>query len=883
MAEMGDTRGELTATQAIDLEHERIRIRREQLGLAPVDAARGHWGLAFSGGGIRSATVSLGVLQSLSLADVAPVDDSAADRNSDTSLLREFDYVSSVSGGGYIASFFISLFVPGRLKRHSQPREAADDAYEVLRYEPPGRMRSNENLQDAPVGKGPMSWLRENGRYLTPTGGGDTMYAAALTIRNWFAVQYVLGTLLITTLALLALIRAGMALHWSGYRGIEWFLLDGALNDGRVWWSPIWAIAAAWFLLWVVPCATAFWLTHPRDGGSDADPPQRFSLASTCTLLIGILLFALAALVATTGLGQWRLLPWLIAAMGLVATEAFVFHAATVHKGATIAAHRVYATRALTSGLLFLVTVSTVALADTLGQHLYLWATTHEEWWAQLTPGALMGALVWLFRRIASFFDEKQASGWMKKLPTSLLLALAGVVLVLLVVTIWAVFVQWLQWTSDAPTLEHLASTQRVVVLCGAFLLFLILTLTSARFSGFLNLSTLQMLYGARLTRAYLGASNGKRFEKTASGFNRSVAEPIDGDQIGHERYYAPEVLAPVHIINVTMNQTIDPAEQLVQRDRKGKPMAVGPTGFFVEGDHFTFRDQRRDSINSGKGSQRFTIGTWIGISGAAFTTGLGRSTSLGASLVLGLSNVRLGMWWSSGYGENRARGIERWFKAAFRTQMFLIYELLAKFHGLRREWQYLSDGGHYENTAAYELLRQARRVKFMVVCDNGCDPHYQFGDLANLIRLARIDYRMEIEVDTAITRHESLARYFGTPEDFSAANPQRNEKCALLLNVYREGDGKSGRTPDCRIVVLKPRLIDSMPVDLREYQLTHAEFPQEPTADQFFDEAQWESYRCLGYCIGRKIFGTRHEDEVGRALWTYLRQQGKRPPDALV
>ena len=60
------------------------------------------------------------------------------------------------------------------------------------------------------------------------------------------------------------------------------------------------------------------------------------------------------------------------------------------------------------------------------------------------------------------------------------------------------------------------------------------------------------------------------------------------------------------------------------------------------------------------------------------------------------------------------------------------------------------------------------------------------------------------------------------------------------------------------------------MPVDLREYQKQHPAFPQEPTADQFFDEAQWESYRCLGYCVGRRIFGNG-VDEVGPALWRYL------------
>jgi hypothetical protein len=48
-------------------------------------------GLAFSGGGIRSATFNLGVLQAL-----------AGKR-----LLQAFDYVSTVSGGGYIGGWLM--------------------------------------------------------------------------------------------------------------------------------------------------------------------------------------------------------------------------------------------------------------------------------------------------------------------------------------------------------------------------------------------------------------------------------------------------------------------------------------------------------------------------------------------------------------------------------------------------------------------------------------------------------------------------------------------------------------------------------------------------------------------------------------------------------
>jgi hypothetical protein len=40
-------------------------------------------------------------------------------------------------------------------------------------------------------------------------------------------------------------------------------------------------------------------------------------------------------------------------------------------------------------------------------------------------------------------------------------------------------------------------------------------------------------------------------------------------------------------------------------------------------------------------------------------------------------------------------------------------------------------------------------------------------------------------------------------------------------------------------------RLTDS--VDVRQYKLQNGDFPQQTTADQWFDEAQFESYRKLG------------------------------------
>ena len=76
-----------------------------------------------------------------------------------------------------------------------------------------------------------MAWLRENGRYLTPTGAGDLLYAMALAIRNLCAVHYVLGTILLMALALIASGRSLTALWCPFWFGVEEWLLERALPD----------------------------------------------------------------------------------------------------------------------------------------------------------------------------------------------------------------------------------------------------------------------------------------------------------------------------------------------------------------------------------------------------------------------------------------------------------------------------------------------------------------------------------------------------------------------------------------------------------------------------------------------------------------------------
>src|SRR5512134_627483 len=201
---MADESTNRALTKTFEAEAKRVGERRDALGTVDRNAAT--LGLALSGGGIRSATFALGVLQGM--ANAAAPDTGATTpheirKEPHKSLLGRFDYLSTVSGGGYIGAFFSSLFVPGRLCKDTDARVAAEDAYRVLQQDPPGRIRMPDAIDRAQVLKSALAWLRENGRYLTPTSAGDMNYAIALAIRNWFSVQYVLGTFIAAAFALI--------------------------------------------------------------------------------------------------------------------------------------------------------------------------------------------------------------------------------------------------------------------------------------------------------------------------------------------------------------------------------------------------------------------------------------------------------------------------------------------------------------------------------------------------------------------------------------------------------------------------------------------------------------------------------------------------------
>ena len=81
---------------------------------------------------------------------------------------------------------------------------------------------------------------------------------------------------------------------------------------------------------------------------------------------------------------------------------------------------------------------------------------------------------------------------------------------------------------------------------------------------------------------------------------------------------------------------------------------------------------------------------------------------------------------------------------------MYLFSELFAQ-SDQKKNYVYLSDGGHFENLAVYELLR--RRCRLIIAGDGDADGDYGFSDLLSLIEKARTDFGVRIEIDFASIR----------------------------------------------------------------------------------------------------------------------------------
>lgn len=801
-------------------------------------------GLALSGGGIRSATFCLGFIQALSA----------------RRLLSTVDYLSTVSGGGYTGSFLGALFARPDLEGSSgKDRLAA--VMDVL---------ANPRSQA-------MCWLRENGRYLSPNGSGDILAALAAQLRNWFSVVLVMGLSWLTVFLCLDLVRAAIV-RVPSFRDVLSSCFPQPAFSGFWWLSPAWLLVG----LAIVPAVLLGWTAWliPRWREWRRTWPQ--------WAVAGLVCASSMVLLVVDGIAPTRYEPalWMIGVLsGMVLLLAAVLFASGSRAGASRADAfrriRVSLNNHFGSILVVMLVVVAIASLDTLGQSLYLSVRRHGVTVAveALVAATGLASLVSLGNRLSSLSQFFPLSA--RRLPLegiALAVGVVGVGVFLLNLNILGHAIAW-NWGVPAQLELRELVTLSAIAAAGAVFSWLL-----GWHVPFLNQSSLQTFYGSRLARSYLGASNPNRLDS----IHRALTELAPGDDIWLSGYAPHARGGPLHLINLTFNETCPAEFNIEHRDRKGLPFAVGPSGISVGRTSHALWYASTNAAERGQGIvpisgpagngslpmfpptkrvcrpvENLSIGHWIALSGAAIGTGTGSHNCLGFSLLAGLTNVRLGYWWDSNVEPweraertppNLSQRMGERFAGTFPVQSFLLDEWLARFHGPARRLWYLSDGGHFENTGVYELIR--RRLPHIICCDCGQDGAYSFADVANLVRKARIDFDAEVCIFdrptldrlTGTLIPESIAREIGAVEEFAEATTRKHH--ALLAAVRYEGL----LTPESFILFIKPTVAGDESADVQEYQCAHPGFPHEATADQFFDEAQWESYRKLGEHTGEKL-----------------------------
>jgi hypothetical protein len=208
--------------------------------------------LCLSGGGIRSASFALGVIQALA-SHPFPAKESKIDA-AEESMLARFHYLSTVSGGGYCGSWLSAW-------RHHND-------FPTLWSELTGRPRGPDHEPAA------ISWLRENSNFLTPKVGltsADTWAALTIVVRN-----LILNWLVILPVLVLLILALKVLLVFGGYLA--------AIPHDQCWPAIALLILSAAALVWALRFSTR---NRPTRQVDTADEPQSGGTPQPQTKLAG--------------------------------------------------------------------------------------------------------------------------------------------------------------------------------------------------------------------------------------------------------------------------------------------------------------------------------------------------------------------------------------------------------------------------------------------------------------------------------------------------------------------------------------------------------------------------------------------------------------------
>jgi Patatin-like phospholipase len=786
-------------------------------------------GLALSGGGIRSAAVSLGALQALNHHGV----------------LRNIDYLSTVSGGGFIGTSLTVTMTKddGRFVFGPSPNAGTDAplAAEISDTDEVGHIRNYSN-------------------YLIPAGARDVVTAIAVIVRGLVAN---LG-LVLPVLLLLAALTIWSNPNRSSLERTDFlgFSPDPAVSLKAFGLTLIAALVGlALFFAWAV--ARSF-----------LAPRHLSEFRGTLPFLASLYLVALAGVFFVEG-------------------QAFVINGMFEIADAQAAGQRVFLGM-LTSWVKTAATVTAPVAAvvmlfrNQFGEILKV-VSANSRWWAQLVAVLIKGAmwlaalavplLVWVAYLYLSYwgiindrpnavesaacprgtisatvridgqqFDyrgdvgrERPAGGpgWCAPLASDQKQETIGP---------GTHTPTWLLQIAGrfGAGISHLVdklpglSQERAEYIKGRLAdrpmisLYVGLGLLLAALSCLLapNANSLARLYRDRLSKAFLfnpkKAASARRIRRDEASLDQGRDfEPVDDMRVSElsTRH------APYHLINAALN--IQGSDYANRRGRNAdfflfSPRYIGScaTGYASMA---TFEDAAPD----------LDLATAMAISGAAASSNMGASSVRSLTPTLALLNVRLGYWLKnprfcspSATLNARGSGLRDWM-----PKFYLWSEITGRLYENSTE-VYLTDGGHIENLGIYELLR--RRCKVIVVVDADADFPMLFPPFVTLQRYARIDLGIRIYLPWLPIQTTTLALREWEP---GMPPPEPLPGPHVAIGTIDYGGGQTGY-----LVYIKSSLTGDENDYVRDYARRHDKFPHEISLDQLFSEEQFEVYRALGF-----------------------------------
>jgi hypothetical protein len=458
------------------------------------------------------------------------------------------------------------------------------------------------------------------------------------------------------------------------------------------------------------------------------------------------------------------------------------------------------------------------------GRWLYLFS---PRGWVRLSVLLVPALLAWVAgREILAFYLLMGAAVINFGLPAIPVGTLAAIGVVTFVPRTWRLAIgsarpaALMSITSGTATLSllggHTAANDGVFFIAPLWIFILVGFVICMGWLADPNLLSIHGFYKGRLARAYLGASNTARL-------NEDITDSAPCDDIALTAVTNHDAGAPYHLVNTTLSLVGGSDLAMSQRSAENFIMSRYHCGSARAGYRCT-----ADYMDG-----QLSLATAAAISGAAVSPNMGSQTpSAALALFLSLFNVRLGFWAPTPSGR-------RWREPHARLWPFYILRETLSNTGQMGSYCYLTDGGHFDNTGLYALVE--RGCRYIVVCDCGADPNLGFDDIGVAIRRCRIDFGAEIELciaDFASRTDKDKTTKTHIVRGSITYQPEHLQMLGLDPASAAQGI----------IVWIKPTVTPTDSADVQQYHRANKDFPQQSTADQWYDESQFESYRRLGY-----------------------------------